>query len=205
MKKSTISLATLKRLPTYLGYLREAKLESNYISSGTISESLHLNEIQVRKDLASVCDKGKPKVGYPIEGLIKDIESYLGYHNVSDAVIIGAGKLGRALLAYQGFQEYGLNVVAAFDHHLDYVDESNKIFHISKFEELIKRLNVKIGIITVGKENAQTVANLLISQGVKAIWNFAPTHLEVSDDVIVLNENLAASFAVLSKALQQNI
>ena len=97
-----------------------------------LAAALNMGEVQVRKDLAMVSDGGRPKVGYQRESLIADIESFLGYNNTTDAVLIGAGKLGRALLGYSGFEEYGLNIAAAFDlrQELDGTMESGKpIYH----------------------------------------------------------------------------
>ena len=110
-----ISRATLKRLPTYLAYLKGMPESSGVnISATALAAGLHMGEVQVRKDLALVSSGGRPKIGYNRAALIADIEQFLGYGNTNDAVLIGAGKLGRALLGYSGFAEYGLNIVAAF-------------------------------------------------------------------------------------------
>ena len=111
-----ISRATLKRLPTYLAYLKGMPESSGInISATALAAGLHMGEVQVRKDLALVSSGGRPKIGYNRAALVADIEQFLGYGNTNDAVLIGAGKLGRALLGYSGFAEYGLNIVAAFD------------------------------------------------------------------------------------------
>ena len=110
-----ISKATLKRLPTYLSYLKSMPADAPAnISATALAAGLSMGEVQVRKDLALVSDGGRPKIGYNRERLIADIEEFLGYGDTNDAVLIGAGKLGRALLGYSGFAEYGLNIVAAF-------------------------------------------------------------------------------------------
>ncbi|MEG1556474.1 MAG: redox-sensing transcriptional repressor Rex, partial [Bacteroidales bacterium] len=123
-KSAGISKATLNRLPTYFYYLKERIKEGeHYISSTTIAESLKLNPIQVRKDLAFVSSTaGKPRMGFEINELINDIETFLGYNNVDDAILVGVGQLGRTLLSYDGFKNYGLNIVAAFDSNEDIVD-----------------------------------------------------------------------------------
>ena len=116
MERKEISKSVLKRLPNYLAYLKTIPDGgSPYISATALATALGMGEVQVRKDLAMVSDGGRPKVGYLREGLIDDIQQFLGYDNLNDAVLIGAGKLGRALLSYTGFQEYGLNILAAFD------------------------------------------------------------------------------------------
>ena len=151
-----------------------------------------------------VSDGGRPKTGYLRESLIEDIEQFLGYDNVTDAVLIGAGKLGQALMGYRGFDEYGLNVIAAFDRDpkMEKTDEGKPVYHIDKLAQFCRAHKVLMGIITVPAEGAQAVADQLIAGGIKAIWNFAPTHLDVPDNILVQNENMATSLAVLSVHLQ---
>ena len=192
-----ISKATLKRLPTYLAYLKSLPEGSSVnISATALAAGLHMGEVQVRKDLALVSSGGRPKIGYN--------RAALGYGNTNDAVLIGAGKLGRALLGDSGFAEYGLNIVAAFDENDAIIGTSKNgkpIMHLSRLGEICRREQIKIGIITVPAEQAQGVCDLLISNGILAIWNFAPKHLNVPDHILVQNENMATSLAVLSKHL----
>ncbi len=204
-----ISKATLKRLPTYLSYLKALPAEASAnISATALAAGLHMGEVQVRKDLALVSDGGRPKIGYNREHLIADIENFLGYGNSNDAVLIGAGKLGRALLGYGGFAEYGLNIVAAFDANDTLIGTTNggkPIMHLSRLGEVCQRYKIKIGIITVPAEYAQGVCDLLIENGILAIWNFAPKHLNVPDGILVQNENMAASLALLCKHLNERM
>ena len=204
-----ISRATLKRLPTYLSYLKALPSEASAnISATALAAGLHMGEVQVRKDLALVSDGGRPKIGYNREHLIADLEQFLGYGNSNDAVLIGAGKLGRALLGYGGFAEYGLNIVAAFDANDTLIGTTNggkPIMHLSRLGEVCQRYKIKIGIITVPAEYAQGVCDLLIENGILAIWNFAPKHLNVPDGILVQNENMAASLALLCKHLNERM
>ena len=174
MKKEYISQATLKRLPQYLRIIKDKKNEDvKNISSTEIATILRLNPIQVRKDLALVSrTDGKPGVGFNTQELIQDLEEALNLNNITDAVIIGAGKLGQALLNYKGFEK-NLNILMAFDNDKNKCD-NKKIFFIDKMEKKIIENNVQIGIITVPKENAQNVCDIMIKSGIKAIWNFAP-------------------------------
>ena len=111
-----ISKHTLQRLPMYLSYIQGLPEDApKNISATTIAEALQLNDVQVRKDLASVSSSGKPKVGYNVKDLIAELEAFLGYNDIDNAVIVGAGSLGKALLNYSGFKAYGLNIIAAFD------------------------------------------------------------------------------------------
>ena len=205
--EKAISYQALQRLPLYLQHLRTLPTENGAnISARALANALELGEIQVRKDLAAVSDGGKPKVGYCTTELIKDIEAFLGYDNTNDAVLVGAGRLGKALLAYEGFKDYGLNIVAAFDSDPTKCgkgDNGKQIFPLSKMENLCSRMKVEIGIITVPASNAQEVCDILVQSGIKAIWNFAPTHLSVPKEVMLKNENMAASLAVLSQNLSR--
>ena len=204
----TISRQTLQRLPLYLNYLKALPPGTENISATALAQALGLGDVQVRKDLAAVSDRGRPKVGYDAGGLIRDIEQFLGYDNADSAVIVGAGNMGRALLSYEGFSTYGLDVVAAFD--ADYTkqgaaENGKHIFPVSRLGELCRRMKVKIGIITVPAAAAQQVCDTLIEAGVLAIWNFAPTHLVVPEGVLVQNENMAVSLAVLSQHLSERL
>lgn len=209
MERKEISKAVLKRLPGYLTYLKSLPKDgSAYISATALAAALNMGEVQVRKDLAMVSDGGRPKVGYQRERLVGDIEQFLGYNNTTDAVLIGAGKLGRALLGYNGFAEYGLNIVAAFDSRedLDGATESGKpILHISKLAEFCREHMILMGIITVPAAQAQQVCDLLIENGIKAVWSFASAHLDVPAGILVQYENMATSLAVLSMHLSAQI
>lgn len=209
MTEKGVSRATLKRLPTYLSYLKSLPEDTApNISATALAAGLHMGEVQVRKDLALVSDGGRPKIGYNREALIADLEDYLGYGNTNDAVLIGAGKLGRALLGYSGFAEYGLNIVAAFDANDAIIGTSNSgkpIMHLSRLYDTCVRNKIKIGIITVPADQAQEVCDLLIQNGILAIWNFAQKHLNVPEGILVQNENMASSLAILSKHLSEHM
>ena len=208
MKEKIISKNQLRRLPFYLSYLKKKYSEGvEYISSPQIAIGLDLSEEQVRKDLALISRScGKPKTGRSVETLILDLEEYLGYKNTNKAVIIGAGHLGGALIAYQGFSKYGLDIVAAFDNNplkIGMEIGGKNIYALDNLEEVCSGCDVEIGIITVPVEAAQEVCNRLVKIGVKAIWNFAPTKLDVDESVIVQNENMASSLAILSSKLKK--
>ena len=207
MERKEISKSVLKRLPGYLAYLKSIPDGgSGYISATALANALGMGEVQVRKDLAMVCDGGRPKLGYPKSVLIDDIEQFLGYDNTTDAVLIGAGNLGQALLGYSGFDTYGLNILAAFDVAPASQSEGGKpIYHISQLEGFCRTHKVLMGIITVPSAYAQDVCDQLIQCGIKAIWTFAPTHLEVPPNILVQHENMATSLAVLSMHLQAQI
>ena len=208
MENKKVSQSVLKRLPGYLLYLKNMPADApDHISATALASALGMVEVQVRKDLAIVSKGGRPKIGYLREGLIEDIEQFLGYDNTTDAVLIGAGKLGQALMGYSGFDDYGLNIVAAFDVEpgSGKTDEGKPIYPISQLGEFCRVNKILMGIITVPAAHAQEVCDQLIAGGVKAVWNFAPTHLEVPDHILVQNENMATSLAVLSVHLRAQI
>ncbi len=208
MEAKKISKSVLKRLPGYLAYLKSMpETALPHISATALANALGMGEVQVRKDLAMVSDGGRPKIGYLREALIDDIEQFLGYDNTTDAVLIGAGKLGQALMGYKGFDEYGLNILAAFDVRpkMEKTEEGKPVYSIDKLSQFCRTHKVLMGIITVPAEGAQAVADLLIAGGIKAIWNFAPVHLDVPAGILVQNENMATSLAVLSVHLQAQI
>lgn len=205
MEKKEISRSVLKRLPGYLAYLKGiSQTASPYISATALAHALGMGEVQVRKDLAMVSDGGRPKIGYLREQLIDDIEQFLGYDNTTDAVLIGAGKLGQALLGYSGFEDYGLNILAAFDENppSDKTEDGKPIYRMSELESFCRVNKILMGIITVPAAVAQDVCDQLINCGIKAVWNFAPTHLDVPANILVQNQNMATSLAVLSMHLQ---
>ena len=208
MEHKEISKAVLKRLPSYLSYLKSLPEDASpYISATGLAAALGKGEVQVRKDLAIVSDGGRPKIGYLRESLIEDISQFLGYDNTTDAILVGAGKLGQALLGYNGFSAYGLNILAAFDAQSDRQQSENgrPVYSMDKLEEFCCTNKVLMGIITVPAEYAQAVCDRMIECGIKAIWNFAPTHLDVPVGILVQNENMATSLAVLSMHLQAQI
>lgn len=191
---------TLRRLPAYCQVLRRC-VDQEYISCTQIGRELNLDPTQVRKDLALAGASGRPKVGYPVNELHHAITTFLGWNNAQDAVLVGVGHLGTALLGYTPFQHYGVNIVAAFDVNSQKHGKSIHsitVFPLEKMPNLLERMKVHIGILTVPAEEAQAVCNLMTLNGILAIWNFAPIALAVPDGVIVQSENLFSSLGVLS-------
>ena len=207
MENVSISKATLGRIPRYLSYLKDLSPDKvPYVSATTISKELNLGEVQVRKDLAVVSGAGRPRLGYETEVLIGQLEDCLGYNKLTAAVLVGAGRLGRALLQYDGFEHYGVKIVAAFDSNdrVINLDSRTEILPINQFETFCKEQNVRLGIITVGEGSAQDVCNQMIKSGITAIWNFAPCKLQVPQGILLQNENLALSLAHLRNQLSRS-
>ena len=207
MERSNVTKATLGRLPQYLQFLNGLPPgQYDHISATTIAKMLSLGEVQVRKDLAAVSGLGKPKVGYRTSDLIKDLEDALGCKKLTPAILVGAGKLGRALLDYNGFEEYGVQITAAFDCNeqvLRMNKTSKEILPISSLKKYCTENGIRIGIITVGSGSAQDVCDQMLEAGITAIWNFAPCQLKVPNNVLVKQENLALSLAHLNSQISK--
>lgn len=206
MEKISVSKATLGRIPRYLNFLRELSPEKvPYISATTISKELDLGEVQVRKDLAMVSGAGRPRLGYETQVLIDQLEDCLGYNKVTSAVLVGAGRLGRALLQYDGFEHFGVKITAAFDSNDKVInlDSKTEILPMNQFDGFCTEHNINLGIITVGEGSAQEVCDQMVKSGITAIWNFVPCKLRVPDGVLLQNENLALSLAHLRNRLSR--
>ena len=203
MEKCSVSKATLGRLPCYLQYLKTVlKNNDEYVSATKIAKDLSLGEVQVRKDLNSISGAGRPKIGYAVKDLVESVENALGYSNLAKAIIVGAGKLGQALLNFEGFKEYGVEITAAFDLvEKDKDGLHREVYPISKLDGFCKNNNIKIGVITVNENAAQEVCDRMVENNIKAIWNFTPKKLIVPENVLVKQENLALSVAYLNNQL----
>jgi redox-sensing transcriptional repressor len=192
-------------MPVYLRCLRVLqKAEVEWVSCTYLAERLQKDATLVRKDLELTGLAGKPKVGFHVPGLIGAIERFIGWDNLEDAFLAGVGNLGSALLGYEGFAQHGLHIVAGFDVDPRKVGteiHGKDVLHVDRLPEMARRLHIGIGIVTVGARAAQAVADLMLAGGIRAIWNFAPVRLEVPAGVIVENEDLAGTLAVISRRL----
>ena len=205
--KPAIPEQTLRRIPYYHQILSEIEqTEEQFVSSKYLAHFFQVDDTQVRKDVSVIGYKGKPKSGYSVSGLKKAIGDFLGINTQNTAILIGAGKLGSALIEYPGLCEYGLKLVAVFDSDpkkQDMVIGSYSVLPMENLEKVVQSFNVGIAIITVPKEAAQRVCDLVVAQNIKAIWNFAPTQLTAAADVTIRNENMAVGLALLSHYLKK--
>jgi len=204
MEPNKVSKKLLKRLPLYLNHLKSMPEHSENVSATALAKALDLGDVQVRKDLAKVSHTGRRRTGRSRQQLIQDIEAYLDLVTETGTIIVGTGRLGQALLDYSGFGEFGLRILAGFDIHPPEKQSEDKkpIYHVNRLESFCKCYEVHIGIIAVPAQNAQAVCDRLVACGIKAIWNFAPVHLNVPEHVVVQNENLAVSLTSLRLQLR---
>ena len=201
-------MPTIRRLPTYLYKLSEMdKAGVSIVATPELARYMNLAEIVIRKDLAVTGVSGQPGVGYKVPELIDAIKRFLKWDSQSDAVLVGAGSLGHALLGYEGFEEYGLRIVAAFDADpakIGTLAHGRHVYDIKELTTQMIELRIKIGIICVPAIYAQGVADLMVAAGVKGIWNFANVSLKVPDSVVVQREVIAGGLAVLNVKLHQH-
>jgi len=188
----------ISRLTLYHCILQDFIDNGNeYISSKQIATLLRIDDSQVRKDINILNNSGKSRVGYIVKELKKSIESTLGFAKTKRAYIVGAGNLGMALAKYDNFTSYGLNIISLFDNDKNKIgkDINNKtILDIKELPKYTKEKSIDIAILTVPGKHAQKTAEYLVSAGIKYIWNFSPTVLDVPEDVQVWNENLMGNF-----------
>ncbi len=204
-----IPILTLRRLPRYLELLYKFQKEgSSLVSATKIADLTDVHMTQVRKDLAYTGVVGVPKVGHKVQALIQAIEACLNWNDASSCFLVGVGNLGKALMGYQELNRKGLKIVAAFDTNPELADtelHGIKIFPISKFENLLSRMHVHIGILAVPAEAAQEIAVQMVQGGIVAIWNFSSAKLNVPGEIIVENVDMSSSLAVLSRRVAERL
>jgi redox-sensing transcriptional repressor len=198
-------VTTVQRLPGYLRLVRELQRDGiEVVSSAHLAEILKAEAIQIRKDFGYIGITGRPKTGYRVDELVSIIEACLSWNRVQDAVLVGAGNLGRALMGYRGFATHGQRIVAAFDADAEVVGDcinGISILPMADLAAFVQQQKVRMAILTVSPEAAQPVADQLVGAGIEGIWNFTGKKLSVPDGVIVQDQDIATGLAVLSAKL----
>jgi redox-sensing transcriptional repressor len=206
LKRKSIPHITITRLSIYYRCLEkiieaENKKDHYIISSSKIAEMTGINSAQIRKDLAYFGQFGKRGLGYNIKNLRIELRKILGLDKRWSVIIAGAGNLGRALVNYRGFKKRGFIIKGIFDNNplnigkkLDYV----YIYDIEGMEKFITKKNIMIGVLTVPANSAQEVANKMVKSGIRAILNFAPTHLILPPEIKLYNVDLSIEFEGLT-------
>ncbi len=201
-EEKQISAAVIRRLPRYYRYLGDL-LEKDVvrISSRELSEKMKVTASQIRQDLNNFGGFGQQGYGYNVSYLYSEIGKILGLDKSYNVIIIGAGHLGQAIANYTDFEKRGFKFRALFDIDPKVIGTSIRgmdVLPMSQLESFVKENNINIAALTLPKSKAGAVASDLVSWGVKAIWNFAPTDLNLSGDVVVENVHLAESLMRLS-------
>lgn len=198
---------TLRRLPWYLSSAKLMKEKGEtYVSSTQISRQINIDASQIAKDLSYVNISGRTRVGYEIDRLVDVLEDFLGFTNMHRAYLFGVGSLGGALLRDSGLAHFGLEIVGAFDINPRLVGTAINgipIYHTDDFERHIKTDGVKIGVLTVPINIAQEITDKMTEGGIKAVWNFTPFRIRVSEGIVVQNTSLYAHLAVMFNRLNE--
>lgn len=192
---------TIRRLPWYLSYVRMLdNLHVEYVSSTQISKELNVQSSQIAKDLSFLNIRGKTRIGYEVRSLVTELEDFLGFNRHHDAVVIGTGSLGTALMQDHGLEHYGLNIVAGFDVRKEVIGQRMGGILVHDIKDLAawqREHGVSIAILTVPVERAQATADLVIASGMTAIWNFTPYRIKAPDDVVIANTSIYAHLAII--------
>ena len=209
MDEKGISKAVIRRLPRYYRYLGELLEEGvERISSNELSEKMRVTASQIRQDLNNFGGFGQQGYGYNVPYLYTEIGKILGLDKTHHMIIIGAGNLGQALANYVQFEKRGFKVLGIFDVNpvLKGISiRGNEIRMMDELPEFLETHDVQIATLTLPKNNAAETADMLVKQGIKAIWNFAHLDLDVPEDVIVENVHLSESLMRLSYNLNRYV
>ena len=199
---------TIRRLPWYLSYVRMLdNLHVEYVSSTQISKELNVQSSQIAKDLSFLNIRGKTRIGYEVSSLVTELEDFLGFNQHHNAVVIGTGSLGMALMQDHGLEHYGLNIVAGFDVRQDVIGQRMGGILVHDIKDLAawqREHGVSIAILTVPVERAQQSADLAIASGLTALWNFTPIRIKASDNVIIANTSIYAHLAIIYNRMHGN-
>jgi redox-sensing transcriptional repressor len=161
---------------------------------------------QIAKDLSFLNIRGKTRIGYEVRSLVKELEDFLGFNEHHDAVVIGTGSLGTALMQDHGLEHYGLNIVAGFDVRPEVIGQNLgglPVFDINNLLSWQRDHHVSIAIITVPVDQAQDAADRAIDSGVTALWNFTPYRIKAPQDVVIANTSIYAHLAIIYNRMQQ--
>lgn len=206
-RKRNISMAVIKRLPKYHRYLREMlNNDVDRISSKDLSEKIGFTASQIRQDLNCFGDFGQQGYGYNVKELYNQISGILGLTRDYKTVIIGAGNIGQAIANYTRFDKLGFELQGIFDANPKLIGlkiRDVEIHDIDNLQHFLMHNRIDIGIICVPRINAQKVCDILINNGVKALWNFAPVDLSAPEEVIIENVHLSESLLTLSYLLNE--
>ena len=199
---------TIRRLPWYLSYVRMLdNMQVEYVSSTQISNELNVQSSQIAKDLSFLNIRGKTRIGYEVKSLVTVLEDFLGFNRHHNAVVIGTGSLGTALMQDHGLENYGLNIVAGFDVRSEVIGKKIggvPVYDIDQLADWRQKNDVSIAILTVPVERAQETADLAIASGMTALWNFTPYRIKVSDNVIIANTSIYAHLAIIYNRMHGN-
>ncbi len=198
----------LERLIRYYRFLSEltSRRSVDTVTSAQLGEALDIDPTQVRKDFGAIGLMGISRVGYEVCEVCRAIRTVLGFNRPYSAILVGAGHLGASLIQYQGFDRYGLRIVAAFDSDPEKVGTEIagiRVHSTRSLKSFVSKNKIRMAILTTPVGVSQAMADRLVSVGVKAIWNFSPTRLQAPDDVLVRNEHISLGLAQVAYHLNR--
>lgn len=209
METKEISQAVIGRLPRYLRYLGDLRDEGvERISSQELSERMKVTASQIRQDFNNFGGFGQQGYGYNVEYLYEEISKILGLDHKHHFVIIGAGNLGRALGNYLNFERRGFIFKGMFDTNRELVGNEVrgvKVMHMEELESFLQRNDIDIAVLTIPKTGAADIVEVLVRNGIRAIWNFAHVDLDVPDGILVENVHLSDSLMKLSYNINRKL
>ncbi len=193
----------VERLMRYYRFLSDsnAKRQGPTVTSAEIAAALDIDPTQVRKDLGSIGIVGMGRVGFETCEVCRSIRAVLGFDQGVDAILIGSGRLGSALLTYQGFTRYGLEFVAAFDNDKKLIGRkvgNCVVKPMNGLRPFVEKNDVQLAILTTPVSVSQKLADRVVETGIKAIWNFSPTRLKVPEGVLVRDEHISVGFSEIA-------
>jgi redox-sensing transcriptional repressor len=202
----SLPLRIVRHFPLYLNWIREKMAEgTEFVSAAELAAACGFDPVVTRKELAITGVIGTPRKGFPAAALAQAITVCLGWDNSTDAVLVGAGSLGTALLGYDGFREHNFDFVVAFDSNPAKIGtklHGVPVRNVAEMSNLVRRMNIRLAVLTVPKSCAQACADMLVEAGIRGIWNFSPVKLNVPKNVHVENADLAAGLAALSHLIR---
>ena len=207
MKKQKVSSAVIRRLPRYYRHLSDLQQAGVVrISSSALGKSMGLTASQIRQDLSCFGEFGQQGYGYNVESLKGEIADILGMNRGHTAIILGAGNLGRALIENFHFNHSGFQLTAAFDVSPQVVGRTLsgvQVYHVDTLEDYLAQHPTGVGVLTVPHNAAAEMADRLVAGGIKGIWNFTNTELQVSEEIMVENVHFADSLLTLSYMISE--
>ena len=202
-----VSDAVVRRLPAYYRHLRELETQGvTQISSQDLGDRMQLTPSQIRQDINSFGGFGRQGFGYPVKELREHIRKIMGLDQNRRMVVLGAGRVGRAIASHTGFAGEGFPVVALFDRDPERLAQSTAavpVYLEGALEERLPAMDVRIGVLVLPAEEAQKMLDRLYDLGIRAIWNFAPADLHYPRDMVVVNVHLSDTLQILSYRINQ--
>lgn len=199
--------ALLTRLAQFYFSLRDCLpcFECVWVSSVQLAQQLGVDDTQIRKDLALIGLKGRPRMGFKRDEVVQRLREILGLDKQHQAIVIGAGRLGGAIAEYPGFRDHGLSIEAFFD-----IDPAKvgtqasgcRVYHVDEMVDFIRSRNIRLAVLTCPVNVARGIASDIVRAGVKTIWNFTSSYLAVPADVVVRNEHISVGLAELTYYLK---